>query len=59
MPMVRCPSCAVRQYAATPYVTPVECAECGGPLLQPRTGWIPGQRERAFAAGEVEDSTST
>jgi hypothetical protein len=62
MPMVRCPECDVRQYAATPYVTPAECVSCGRPLLPRRSGSIDAGGERAYAAGhrpgEVEKSTS-
>jgi hypothetical protein len=37
--MLRCPECGVRQYAATPYVTPADCVGCGRPLLRPRPAW--------------------
>jgi ribosomal protein S27E len=37
MPMVRCPECDVRQYAATPYVFTCECVGCGRPLFPQRT----------------------
>jgi hypothetical protein len=40
MPMLCCPECAVRQYAATPYVTPADCVGCGRPLLRPRPTWL-------------------
>ena len=35
MPMLQCPRCGVRQYAATPHVEPSSCVECDGPLPAP------------------------
>jgi hypothetical protein len=58
MPMLRCPRCAVRQYAATPYVAPVECVACGFRLVAPRHTWsIERERERARVLADGERRT--
>ena len=52
----------MRQYAATPYVTPAECVCCERPLLPRRSGLIAAGSERSDAvrlpAGGVDESAS-
>jgi hypothetical protein len=52
--MVRCSECEVRQYAATPYVTPAECVACGRPLRLLQSRRLAAGEQRALAAREVE-----
>jgi hypothetical protein len=41
MPIVRCPVCGVRQYAAAPYASRAECVVCQTPLETSRAAARP------------------
>jgi hypothetical protein len=48
MPMLDCPHCGIRQYAAAPYVADAQCVECGECLapakLRSKRLSLPGSR---------------
>jgi sarcosine oxidase delta subunit len=55
MPMVRCPYCALRQYAPTTHTTPTECAGCGRPFDVSRETLIAGAVLAARERSEISD----